>query len=34
MVEVRGEVEGTDDPESVTYELRVCICGYSYGGCL
>lgn len=26
-VEVRGEVEGVDDPESVTYELRVRICG-------
>lgn len=27
-VEVRGEVEGFDDTESVTYELRVRICTY------
>ena len=27
-VEVRGEVEGVDDAESVTYELRVRKCGY------
>ncbi|KAG8217260.1 PAB-dependent poly(A)-specific ribonuclease subunit PAN2 [Butyriboletus roseoflavus] len=25
-VEVRGEVEGVDDPESVTYELRAIVC--------
>jgi PAB-dependent poly(A)-specific ribonuclease subunit 2 len=28
-VEVRGEVEGVDDAESVIYELRVCICNHS-----
>jgi len=28
-VEVRGEVEGIEDAESVTYELRVRICSYS-----
>ena len=28
-VEVRGEVEGVDDVESVTYELRVCVCNHS-----
>ena len=24
-----GEVEGVDDVESVTYELRVCVCNHS-----
>ena len=28
-VEVRGEVEGVDDAQSVTYELRVSICNHS-----
>ena len=28
-VEVRGGVEGVDDVECVTYELRVCICKHS-----
>ena len=28
-VEVRGEAEGVDDVESVTYELRGCVCNHS-----